>query len=304
MKLLITGAYPWSDSETEYIKSLGNEIYYMQDERAAFEFEPKEIEGIICNGLFLYHPIEEFKNLKYIQLTSAGLDRVPMEYIKEKGIEIHSAKGVYSIPMAEYAVWGVLQLMKQARYFYENQKAHIWNKHRGLAELCGKKVCIVGAGSVGTETAKRFKAFGAYVSGVCLKKREIEYFDEIYSAEELYKALPAADIVILTLPYTKENENLFNKEKFGIMKDGVIFVNMSRGKILKESDLIKALKEEKIGGAVLDVFEEEPLKENSPLWDFDNVIITPHNSFVGDGNNRRMFEVIINNLRSFVNDRS
>ena len=299
MKLLITGAYRCGDKEKEYIKSLGNEIFYMQDEKAPLELDPEEIEGVICNGLFLYHPIEKFTKLKYIQLTSAGSDRVPMEYIKEKGIEIHSAKGVYSIPMAEYAVWGVLLLMKHTSLFYENQKTNNWNKLREIEELYGKTVCIVGAGSVGTETAKRFKAFGADVLGVCLKKREIEYFDRIYSSDELNKVLPEADIVILTLPYTKENEHLFDKEKFSAMKENAIFVNMARGNIVNEKALTEALKENRIGGAVLDVFEEEPLDRDSPLWDFENVIITPHNSFVGSGNSGRLFKLITENLSRY-----
>lgn len=112
--------------------------------------------------------IEKFKNLRYIQLTSAGYDRVPLDYVKEHQIEIHNARGVYSIPMAEFAISGVLQLYKQARFFDNNQKNHQWIKHRGLLELNEKTVCIVGCGSVGTECAKHFAAFGCQVVGIDL----------------------------------------------------------------------------------------------------------------------------------------
>ena len=128
MKLLLTGAFKCTDEQTEYIKSLGHEIVFVQDEREKIDFDVSDIEGVICNGLFVYNSIEQFKSLKYIQLTSAGYDRVPMEYIKKHGIEIHNARGVYSVPMAEFAVSGILQLIKQSRFFYENQKQHIWKK--------------------------------------------------------------------------------------------------------------------------------------------------------------------------------
>ena len=105
--------------------------------------------GSYLQRLFLSHPIEKFTNLRYIQLTSAGFDRVPMEYVKVHNIEIRNARGVYSIPMAEFALCGVLQLYKQSRFFMENQKARTWEKHRRLLELSGKTVCIIGCGSVG-----------------------------------------------------------------------------------------------------------------------------------------------------------
>lgn len=159
MKLLITGAITWNEKQKKELQKLGHELIYIQDERIPLEeqgINPKEIEGIICNGLFLYNEISDFKSLQYIQLTSAGFDRVPMNYIKEHSIEIHNARGVYSIPMAEFAVGGVLQLYKQSKFFYKNQKEHCWVKNRDIVELFGKTVCIVGCGSVGAECAKRF----------------------------------------------------------------------------------------------------------------------------------------------------
>ena len=120
----------------------------MQWENKKLPCEYEWVEGIVGNGIFLSHPIEKFKNLRYIQLTSAGYDRVPLDYVKEHQIETHNARGVYSIPMAEFAISGVLQLYKQARFFDNNQKNHQWIKHRGLLELNEKTVCIVGCGSV------------------------------------------------------------------------------------------------------------------------------------------------------------
>ena len=189
---------------------------------------------------------------------------------------------------------GVLQLYKQSGYFHENQKAHKWEKHRGLLELFGKNVCIVGCGSVGTECAKRFKAFGCNVVGVDIKPYHNEEYDIILSLESLDDVLKDADVIILTLPLTDETKHLMNDARFSALKESAVIVNMARGAVIDTQAMIEALP--KIGGAVLDVFEEEPLDENSPLWDMENVILTPHNSFVGEGNRERLSENIFSNL--------
>lgn len=296
MKLLLTGAIKYTDEQIEYLKSLGNDIVYVQDERNKIDFDVSDIEGVVCNGLFLYNDIRHFKKLKYIQLTSAGFDRVPIDYINEHDIKIYNARGVYSIPMSEFALCGVLQFIKQSRLFYKNQNNHIWEKSRTLGELSGKTVLIVGAGNIGSEVAKRFSAFDASVIGVDITDDDRKYFDKVELLDNLDEQLKIADIVILTLPLTDSTRGMFDKSKFDLMKKSSIFVNIARGPLVVESDLINSLKSGDISGAVLDVFEEEPLNENSPLWDMDNVILTPHNSFVGENNNKRMFNVIVNNL--------
>ena len=295
MKLLITGAWRHTEEQLNMLEAKNNEIVLMADERGELPCSADSIDGVICNGLFLYHDIKKFTSLKYIQLTSAGFDRIDMDYVNEHNIEIHNARGVYSIPMAEYAVFGVLELYKQGKFFIENQKSRLWEKHRGLLELYGKTVCIVGCGNVGTECAKRFKAFGCNVIGVDLYPREDNDYEKIYSLSQLDNILQGADIVVLTLPLTKETEKLISKEKLAIMKNGAVLVNIARGAIVDENALIDALKNN-LGGAVLDVFGEEPLNENSPLWDMENVILTPHNSFVGENNGERLWQVIKDNL--------
>lgn len=302
MKLLLTGAFHYSHEQLEYLISLGYEITFVQDERVSIGFDVSDIEAVICNGLFLYTPIEKFKSLKFIQLTAAGYDRVPIDYINKHNIKISNARGVYSAPMAEFAVCGVLQLYKNARFFYENQKAHKWEKHRGLLELTGKNVLIIGAGSIGTQVAKRFKSFEANVIGVDLYTKNNDYFDTVFSLDRLDEQLSMADIVILSLPYSENNKGFFGKAKFCQMKSTAIFVNLSRGKLVNQNDLTDALINKKLNGAVLDVFETEPLDEHSPLWDMENVIITPHNSFIGDLNSKRMFDIIKNNLKDLLNE--
>lgn len=296
MKLLLTGAFKYTNEQIEYLKSLGNEIVFVQDEREKIGFDVSDIEGVICNGLFLYNKIEQFKSLKYIQLTSAGFDRVPLDYINEHKIKIYNARGVYSVPIAEFALTGILQLVKQSRFFYENQKKHLWEKSRTLGELSGKTAVIVGAGNIGTEVAKRLNAFDMTVVGVDICNDEKLYFDKVELLSKLDEYLKIADVVVLTLPLMDSTRGMFDKTKFELMKENSIFVNLARGPLVVENDLIDSLEQKLIGGAVLDVFDVEPLEKNSPLWDMENVILTPHNSFVGENNNKRMFKVIVEDL--------
>ena len=294
MNLLVTGA--WSDGKNciAELETMGHTVTFMQYEKDELPCSYEWVEGVICNGLFLTHPIEKFTNLRYIQLTSAGFDRVDMDYVKVHGIEIHNARGVYSIPMAEFALCGVLQLYKQAAFFRENQCNHLWEKHRGLLELAGKNVLIVGCGSVGNECAKRFKAFDCSITGVDLFPREDNLYSEMLPLDKLDNALKQADIVVLTLPLTEQTKYLIDNSKLSLMKGGATLVNIARGAIVNTDALLNHI--DRFTGVVLDVFEGEPLNENSPLWDKQKIILTPHNSFVGEGNGERLREVIIENL--------
>jgi len=295
MNLLITGAWQDAGEYIEAIEKQGHQVRFLQLEKDELPCDYEWVEGVICNSLFLSHSINRFSNLRYIQLTSAGFDRVPLGYINQHNIKINNARGVYSAPMAEYAIAGVLSLYKSQRFFAEKQKEHRWEKKRDLRELSGQKVCIFGCGSVGAECAKRFNAFDCLVWGIDIRVPEDESFSCVYQLSDSRSVLAESDIVIITLPLTEETHHMFSKEMFEAMKPGAVVVNIARGALVDTGALIEALKN-KLSGAVLDVFEEEPLNEDNPLWDMENVVITPHNSFVGNGNNRRMSNVIMRNL--------
>ena len=219
-----------------------------------------------------------------------------MAEVERRGIAIFNARGVYAIPMAEFALCGVLQLYKHTRHFEENRKNRSWNKHRELLELFGRQVTVVGCGNIGTECAKRFAALGCNVSGVDIEERELPYFEKVYPISRIQEILPCSDVVVLTLPLTEQTHHLFDGQLLGKMKPGAVLVNISRGGIVDTNALESALQSH-LGGAVLDVFEEEPLPQNACLWDMENVIATPHNSFVGEGNARRLAQVIFANLQ-------
>lgn len=298
MNILVTGALQNPKVCIDKIQKLGHSVFFLQYENESLPCSYDDIDAVIGNGLFLSHPIQNFKNLKYIQLTSVGYDRVPLDYIKRNNIKINNARGVYSIPMAEFVLSGVLQIYKKSREFYDNQRNHIWEKKRELLELFGKKVCIVGCGSVGQECAKRFKAFGCNIIGIDNILKVSENFDEVFRIDYLDECLHIADIIVLSIPLVVETKHLINEKNISYIKQGSVLVNVSRGEIVQTNALLEALKN-KLLGAVLDVFEEEPLAPQNPLWDQHNVFITPHNSFIGENNEERLHKIIIDNLRSY-----
>ena len=291
MNLLITGAWQGAKEHIEEIERLGHKVVFIQQEKDELPIEEDWVEGVICNGLFLHHPIERFVNLRYIQLTSAGFDRVDLDYITKKEITIKNARGVYSIPMAEFVLARVLEQYKRLATFREQQKEKTWNKLRDLQELFDKRVLIIGCGSVGTECAKRFKAFGCEVVGVDVIPRMDENYSCMVGLEMLDEQLADADVIVLTLPLTYETRGLIDGKRLSLIKKNGILVNIARGAIIDQ----KAL-EEWEGIAILDVFEDEPLNRSSSLWKAETFLLTPHNSFVGEYNINRLNKVIINNL--------
>lgn len=300
MKLLVTGAWQGAKAHLDTLAAMGHDAAFQQQERDALVCDPADVEGVIGNGLFLHHPIEQFPALRYIQLTSAGFDRVPMDAVRARGITIRNARGVYSAPMAEHVLWAVLTLFRQGAFFVKNQSEGVWEKRRDLVELGGKTVCILGCGSVGTACAERFRAMGCRTVGVNRTVRENAAFDAVVPLDALDRQLAAADVVILTLPLTESTRGLFDAGRFDAMKEGAVLVNIARGALVDEQALLTALAD-KLRGAALDVFQSEPLPSDSPLWTRENVLLTPHNSFVGDGNAARLDALILSNLRAFQN---
>ncbi len=303
MKLLLTGAFSYTDAQVKKIRALGFETVFVRDERVPIQEDVSCFDAAVCNALFLYNDISRFTRLRFIQLTSAGMERVPLEYASSRNIRVVNAAGIYSIPMSEWAVLKVLEMYKSSRKFYESQRLGLWRKERDILELNGRKVAIIGFGSAGQETAKRLRPFGVYIFAVdnrVLGTEETALADEVLSPNKIDALLGVSDIVILSLPLSEETRNFMNRERIFRMKRGSVIVNLARGGLLDEQALAEALAEGILFGAALDVFVEEPLPEKSPLWNMENVIITPHNSFVSDKNGDRLFNLILSNLRDEI----
>lgn len=300
MNLLITGAFKYSSTQSSVIKMLGYNIIDMSLECGELPIAPTEIDAVVCNSLFLHHDIRDFTNLKFIQLTSAGLDRVPIDYINNNGIKLYNARGVYSVPMAEWVVMRILEIYKSTDKFNIQQTNKQWIKHRNLREIKGVNVAVIGAGNVGEEIAKRLSAFDAHVIGYDIHENKVPYFEKIKLVSNFRYDVDSYDIIILTAPQTAETTNMIDEAVLAAMKCDAILVNVSRGTLIDEKALVNVLSYRTDIFAILDVFETEPLSKDSSLWEMVNVKISPHNSFVGSGNQQRLCDVVLNNLKTYV----
>lgn len=299
MKVLFT--YDYGTEKMTKVKQLGYEIIYKYEGTIENTPDIEDIDILICYNPFSRLDISKLYNLKWIQLSSIGIDQVPKDIALEKNITITNNKSGYSIPIGEWIVLKTLELYKNSKKFYKNQENKIYKLDTSLLELYNKTIVFVGTGSIAKEAAKRFKGFDVTILGINTSGKDVEYFDKCYPIDDINDIIKKADVLVLSIPSTEKTYHLIDKEKIDNLKESCILINISRGNIINESDLICALKERRISGAALDVFENEPLPPDSPLWDLDNVIITPHNSWISEMRNERRFNIIYENLKRYIN---
>ena len=295
VKLLVTGACPDAPALLARMDSAGYAGEYWADERVA---PPRlgDYQAIVCNALLQHHPLPADSRLRFLQLTSAGTERIPLPALLARGVLVANARGVYSIPIAEWVLLKILEIYKNSRHFYAAQREGRWEKRRDLLELAGKTVGIVGYGSIGRATAKRLQACDAQVIGFDLAAPCDDYLDAGYPIAALPARLAECDTVVLTLPLTAATRHLFNDQLFARMRDGTILVNVARGGVIDEGALLRALQAGTLLGAALDVFEQEPLPPDSPLWSRPEVLVSPHNAFVSECTQARLTALIEENL--------
>lgn len=236
--------------------------------------------------------IMENDQLQWIQTWSAGVNSLPLEQLRKKNIVITSANGVHGYPISETIFALLLGLTRNIHTYVRNQLKRKWDSTDIKLEAHKKTIGIIGVGAIGLETAKIAKAFDMHVIGVRNSRKPTDFVDELYTSDKLNEVLPLCDYVVVTLPLTDDTYHLFQEEQFKHMKNSAFFINIGRGEIVKEEDLVIALKNGEILGAGLDVFENEPLQQTSPLWDLENVIITPHTSGSTEHYNSRVMEDI------------
>lgn len=301
MNLLLTGCFKYNEEQLNAIKSLGYRVYYMESEKYdELPIPAEDIDATICNYLFTVKDFKSFTNIKLIQLVSAGLDRVPLDEIKARGCKLYNARGVYSTPMAEWALFRVLEKYKQGWFFKNEQEKKSWTKNRDVKEVFGIKVAIIGVGNIGGEVAKRFKALGALVDGYDIHTNYSPGIDNMLLIDTLKQNVNRYDVIILTAPLLPSTRGLISRDILMGLRDSAILINISRGGLIDEQALVDVLTERQDIFAALDVFDKEPLETESPLWSLPNVAISPHNSFVSNGNNERMFNVMYSNLKDFI----
>ncbi|MGY3591870.1 phosphoglycerate dehydrogenase-like enzyme [Bradyrhizobium sp. USDA 4341] len=248
-------------------------------------------------------PVELFeraKKLRWFQCTGAGVESmVPIRH-KAKRITVTNARGIHGELIADFVMAGLTMLHWNFRRFLREQDERRWNP-RFVSPLSEKTLGVVGLGSIGATVARRAKSTGMTVIG---SKRDTDIpvngVDELFASGALNELLPLCDFVVLALPSTAETVGLIGASEIARMRRNAFLINIARGNIVVEAELIKALQAGAIAGAMLDVFEQEPLPPNSPLWDMPNVIATPH--VAGNPTNypERVFSILGDNIERFL----
>jgi len=222
--------------------------------------------------------VSNAKNLKWMQASFAGVDKyVNLDNIRNGNVILTNASGAYGITIAEHMITVLLMLMRKMPEYYDLQKEKGWRMLGEIKSIMNSTITVVGFGDIGENFAKRAKAMGATIRGVRQNAdKKSEFADEMYSNDKLLEAIDGADVIALCLPETDKTKHIVGAKEIEKMKSDAIVINVGRGTAIDENALIEALKNNKIGGAALDVFEKEPLSKESPLWDCKNTIITPH----------------------------
>lgn len=299
-KILFTFQYGFENMKK--ITDLGYEITCIPEEELTNEAENTPYEIMVCFNPFQKLDISKMPSLRWIQLVSKGINHVPQDLVKSGNIIVTNNAEATSIPIAELIISYLLQIYKQAPLFYSQKQEKKWAANQDILEVFGKTIGFLGTGNIASQAARRLKAFDAVILGVNHSgHKPNEYFDEVFTLKELDQFLSRCDVVVSTLPSTPDTFHLLNDHTFSLMKKGSSIINVSRGSIIDEKALISKLKEGYFRGAAMDVFEKEPLNQESPLWDLDNVIITPHNALYSDLYTSRVFEMIYDNLKRYLN---
>ncbi len=257
------------DKEVVVIKNREEWTDAVAEECASFD---------IFLGLFLDAWIDKLPALEWAQLASAGADRVlKSPEVMNSNATITNASGVHAIPIAEHILSMLFIISHNIHVQIRNQVAGKWHRRVTITELEGTTIGLIGVGKIGEKTAEKAKALNMKVVGIRRNPdRSSPFVDQMFGPDQLHDMLAISDWVIVTAAGTPETDGMIGAAELAAMKKSAVIVNIARGSLIKEDALIRALQEGQIAGAGLDVFETEPLPENSPLWQIPNVVITPH----------------------------
>ena len=255
----------------------------------------------ICGAPF----IEAAPKLRWVQMLSTGVNGVPFDLLHERGIVLTNA-GAYGPNMADHTMAFMLMLSRQIPQILRRQEKERWLKKDKTipdpGELDGQTLLIIGLGGIGLETAKRAAAFGMRIIATRrhMDRPAPDYVHELHPIEALDDLLPRADWINVSVPYTADTTDLIGDREFGLMRDGVHMLCLARGGIINTNALLRALDSCKVAGAGLDVTDPEPLPDDHPLWDYPNVVITPHSSGLSEAAFRRLGELVAYNAQRFL----
>jgi phosphoglycerate dehydrogenase-like enzyme len=261
-----------------------------------------EADAIFGNGMaFDAECLVQAKKLRWFQCLITGTDHLAPVLAGSRVI-LTNARGIHGPQMAEMAILHMLSLSRRVPQLVRNQAAHVWNRINQRV-LDGRTIAILGVGAIAEHVAKVCQAFGMTTLGISRTPRQLDGFNAIYPREKLLDAAAQADFLLALVPYSKDNDKIINAAVFDVMKPTAYLINIARGGVVDEAALVQVLRDGKIAGAGLDVFEQAPLPPSHPLWDLDNVFITP---FIGGRSDRyedSIMSIIKPNLQSFLDGR-
>ncbi|MDA1257994.1 MAG: D-2-hydroxyacid dehydrogenase [Chloroflexi bacterium] len=272
---------------------------YTRDELAA---RMPEMDVLVVSGLWHDALLDNAPNLRWVQSVGTGFDQFPLDRLRERGIHLTRAFGVMREAVAEQAIACMLSLARHLHFMRDYQRHHAWRSYisdigNREAELAGKTCGIVGLGLIGSRVAELAKAFNMRV--IATKGDPSTYdgpADQVTGADGLDDLLRESDYVVLTCPLTDQTRGLINERTLGLMKRSAFLVNVARGGCVVDEDLVPALRSCEIAGAALDHFHEEPLGPDSPYWELDNVIVTPHNASETRMYEENLMDILVENL--------
>ena len=258
---------------------------------------------LVLSGLWSDDMLDAATNTRFVQVCAAGYERFALDALRERGVRLANGSGVNRNAVSDHAMALLLALVRQVHTGRDRQREHVWrgmisDLGRREEELAGKTMLIYGLGSIGSRLARLARAFDMTAIGI---KRDVANHDgsadEVRSPDRFRESLAEADVVVLTCPLTPQTENLVDADALGRMKPGAYLINVARGGCVNEPDLVAALQRDAIAGAGIDTTREEPLSADSPLWDLENALITPHTA----GETRRyednVVDILIENVR-------
>jgi phosphoglycerate dehydrogenase-like enzyme len=238
--------------------------------------------------------------LRWVQAWSAGVEKLPLETLRERGILLTNASGVHAEPITAVIFSFMLMFTRNMHTAVRNQQIGRWHSDGQESELTGKTAVIAGTGAIGSETARIAKAFRMKTVGVSRSGRQAEDFDQVCTTGELKQAVREADFIINTLPLTDETQGLFDADIFSACKQGAYYINIGRGATTHTEALLAALNSGQLAGAGLDVFETEPLPQDHPLWSMEQVIMTPHCAGATDRYADRIVDIFTANMQAYL----
>lgn len=243
----------------------------------------------------------ESPSLRWVHALSAGVDGFLLSPIVEGKIILSNSSGIHGIPISEHVFAMMLSFSRGLHRFGKYQAQNLWRRDLHLTELRGKTLGIVGLGQIGQEIARLGNAFGMRVLAVKRNPGQpLEGVNRVVSMEGLEMVLKESDYLVLTLPLTPETKGFIGARQLELMKPSAILINVARGEVVDQDDLIAALQQGVIAGAGLDVFETEPLDSESPLWQLENCIITPHCAALSPQYMTRATDLFCRNLDAYL----